>query len=131
MYPHDLRYTDTHEWARKEADIATVGISDYAVKQLSDIVFLELPKVGDNLKKGSPFGAIESVKAVFDLNSPVTGQVIEVNQGLADNLDLLQTDPYNQGWMVKVKLENQDEFQALMSTAEYEAFINQKVQEEH
>ncbi len=126
MYPADLKYTNTHEWARQETDIVTVGISGYAIKQLSDIVFLELPSVGDNLRKGSPFGAVESVKAVFDLNSPVTGKVIEVNQALADNLDLLQADPYGQGWMVKIKAENQDELQDLMTAADYEDYLKKE-----
>ncbi len=122
MYPADLKYTDTHEWVRIEekTGTVTVGISEYAVKQISDIVFLELPSVGDNLKKGSPFGAIESVKAVFDLNSPVTGEVTEVNQAITDNLDLLQTDPYGQGWMIKIKVESEDEFEALMNAVDYE-----------
>ncbi len=125
MYPTDLKYTVTHEWAgiEEKTGIVTVGIGEYAVKQLSDIVFLELPAVGDKLKKGEPFGAIESVKAVFDLNSPVTGEVVEVNQALSDNLDLLQTDPYGQCWMVRIKAENQEEIQALMNAGDYEDFI--------
>ena len=126
MYPPDLKYTDTHEWARLEENTVTVGISDYAVKQLSDIVFLELPAVGDNLKKGSPFGAVESVKAVFDLTSPVTGEVMETNRVLTDNLDLLQTDPYGQGWMIKIKIENQDEFQTLTNAADYEGCLKKE-----
>ncbi len=124
MYPGDLRYTKTHEWAmlEKEGDVVTVGITEYAVKQLSDIVFLELPGKGDEVKKDSPFGAIESVKAVFDLNSPVTGQVIEANQALNDNLDLLKTNPYNEGWMIKVRQKNPEEMQELMSSSDYEDF---------
>ena len=112
-----MKYTETHEWARTEKDtnIVTVGISQYAVEQLSDIVFLELPGAGDNLRKGSLFGAIESVKAVFDLTSPVTGEVIEINQALTDNLDLLKTNPYGEGWMLKAKVENQEELQTLMT----------------
>lgn len=128
MYPADLRYTETHEWARIEenTNIVTVGMTGYAIKQLSDIVFLELPGVADNLKKGSPFGAIESIKAVFDLNSPISGQVIEVNQVLGGNLNLLQTDPYDQGWMVKIKVEHQNEFWTLMSAVDYEAFLKKE-----
>ena len=122
MYPGDLKYTKTHEWAKleKEGDVVTVGITGYAVKQLSDIVFLELPAKGDEVKKDSPFGAVESVKAVFDLNSPVTGQVVETNQALNDNLDLLKTDPYSEGWMIKVRQKNPEEMQALMSSSDYE-----------
>ena len=124
MYPGDLRYTKTHEWARleKEESAVTVGVTEYAVKQLSDIVFLELPGKGDEVKKDSPFGAIESVKAVFDLNSPVTGQVIETNQALNDNLDLLKTNPYSEGWMIKVRQKNPEEMQELMSSSDYEDF---------
>ena len=125
MYPADLKYTETHEWARtrKDMNVVTVGISQYAVEQLSDVVFLELPGIGDNLMKDSPFGAIESVKAVFDLTSPVTGEVIEVNQALTDNLDLLKTDPYDEGWMLKVEVENQEELQTLMSAEDYQAYL--------
>lgn len=123
MYPADLKYTTTHEWVKEEKGVASIGLSDHAIKQLSDIVFLELPGVGDNASKGSSFGAIESIKAVFDLNSPVTGQVTEINQALIDNLDILQTDAYEQGWMVKVKLENPEELQDLMDAAAYEAFV--------
>ena len=125
MYPADLKYTETHEWARtrKDTNVVTVGISQYAVEQLSDVVFLELPGIGDNLMKDSPFGAIESVKAVFDLTSPVTGEVIEVNQALTDNLDLLKTDPYDEGWMLKVEVENQEELQTLMSAEDYQAYL--------
>ena len=126
MYPGDLRYTKTHEWARLEkgGDVVTVGITEYAVKQLSDIVFLELPGKGDEVEKDSPFGAIESVKAVFDLNSPVTGQIVEVNQTLNDNLDLLKTDPYRDGWMIKIRQENPEEMQSLMSSSDYEDFTS-------
>ncbi len=128
MYPADMKYTETHEWARTEKDtnIVTVGISQYAVEQLSDIVFLELPAVGDNLREGSSFGAIESVKAVFDLTSPVTGEVIEINQALTGNLDLLKTDPYGEGWMFKVKAENQEELQTLMSAEDYQAYLGKQ-----
>lgn len=119
MYPAELKYTETHEWVRMEENIVTIGISDYAVKQLTDIVFLELPGVGNDLKKGSAFGAIESVKAVFDLNSPVTGRVVEVNRAVTDNLDLLRNDPYGDGWMLKVKIESQDELHNLMSVEDY------------
>ena len=126
MYPPELKYTETHEWVRMEENIVTVGISDYAVKQLTDIVFLELPGVGDNLKKGSPFGAVESVKAVFDLNSPVTGRVVEVNRAVTDNLDLLRNDPYGGGWMLKIKAENQDELHNLMSAEDYIKIVSRE-----
>lgn len=124
MYPEDLKYTETHEWVKFEESQKTVavGITQYAVGQLSDIVFIELPKAGDRLKKGMPFGAIESVKAVFDLNSPVSGEVVEVNESLAADFDALKNDPYGKGWMMKVKTENQKELDALMNAEDYENF---------
>ena len=123
MYPPNLKYTSTHEWVVIDNGVATVGITGYAVEQLGEIVFLELPSVGDEAEKDSPFGAIESVKAVFDLNSPVTGEITEVNQTLNDNLDNLSTDPYGEGWVIKVKSEDADDAGALMDAAGYEQFI--------
>ena len=120
MYPSDLKYTETHEWVRKEkGGVVSVGITGFAVKSLSDIVFLELPGPGASLKKGAPFGAVESVKAVFDLNSPVTGRVLEVNDKLPENLDALKTDPYGEGWMLKVEMEEPGEIDGLMDEAKY------------
>ena len=128
MFPDELKYTKTHEWAKMEenTDIVIVGITDHAVKQLGDVVFLELPEIGHKIMKETGFGAIESVKAVFDLNSPVTGEVIETNQNLIDNLELLHKDPYKQGWMIKIKIENKNEFEALMNTSAYKSFLNEK-----
>ena len=128
MFPDELKYTKTHEWAKMEenTDIVIVGITDHAVKQLGDVVFLELPEIGHKIMKETGFGAIESVKAVFDLNSPVTGEVIETNQHLIDNLELLHKDPYKQGWMIKIKIENKNEFEALMNVSEYKSFLNEK-----
>ena len=128
MFPDELKYTKTHEWAKMEenTDIVIVGITDHAVKQLGDVVFLELPEIGHKMMKETGFGAIESVKAVFDLNSPVTGEVIETNQHLIDNLELLHKDPYKQGWMIKIKIENKNEFEALMNVSEYKSFLNEK-----
>ena len=128
MFPDELKYTKTHEWAKMEenTDIVIVGITDHAVKQLGDVVFLELPKIGHKIMKETGFGAIESVKAVFDLNSPVTGEVIETNQHLIDNLELLHKDPYKQGWMIKIKIENKNEFEALMNVSAYKSFLNEK-----
>lgn len=128
MYIENLRYADTHEWARLDegTNIVTVGISAHAVKQLRDIVFLELPKTGDTFKQGDSFGAIESVKAVFELISPVTGKIVDVNQPLVDNLELLKADPYDKGWMVKIQVEAPVELQNLMSAKDYEAFIERE-----
>ncbi len=120
MYPDDLKYTESHEWVRKEGDdVVSVGITEFAVEELGDVVFIELPEDGDTTGKGSPFGAIESVKAVVDLNSPVTGEITDVNSELADNLEVLNSDPYNEGWMIRIKLDDPDELDDLMDSAEY------------
>ena len=131
MFPCELKYTKTHEWAKMEenTDVVIVGITDHAVKQLGDIAFLELPEAGDKVKKGSPFGAIESIKAVFDLTSPVTGEIIETNQQIIDNLELFNKDPYKQGWMIKIKIENKNEFESLMDASAYESFVKEKGEE--
>lgn len=103
MIPNDRQYLETHEWAKKEGDLVVLGITDFAVKHLTDLVYIKLPAVGDQLKKGDRFGEIESVKAVSDLMSPVDGEVVEVNADLVDALDRVANDPYNAGWMVKVR----------------------------
>ncbi len=104
MSTTDLKYTESHEWVRIEGDSATIGITAHAAESLSDLVYLGLPASGDTLAAGESFGEIESVKAVSDLNSPVSGEVTEVNDSLPDNLGVINTDPYGEGWMVKVKL---------------------------
>ena len=120
MYPKDLKYTKTHEWIKVENDVGTVGITDFAVKKLTDLVYIELPAVGEKITQGSPFGSIESVKAVSDLNSPVSGEVIEVHEELTQQIDLISKDPYGEGWMIKVKLENPEELNNLMNSEDYE-----------
>jgi glycine cleavage system H protein len=105
-YPEDLRYLDTHEYVRLEGEIATIGITAFAVDQLGDIVFLELPEIGDALTKGDSFGTIESVKAVEDLNSPVTGTVIERNEALIESPEQLAEDPYGEGWLLKLRVND-------------------------
>ena len=120
-----LRYTDTHEWARAEptGGMVTVGITDYAIEQLGDIVYLELPKIADKVNKGVPFGTIESVKAASDLYSPLSGEIVEVNEALPDKLDLFKADPYGQSWMVKIKPDNSTQFESLMDAAAYEEYV--------
>ncbi len=118
-----MKYTKTHEWVGVSGDIATIGLSDFAVKELSDIVFIEFAEEGKKIKRGSPFGTIESVKAAFDLNSPVSGEVIEVNSALSDNLNLLKDEPYEKGWLIKVKIENPDELKDLMNFEKYQEFL--------
>lgn len=118
-YPDDLKYLDSHEYARLEGEIATIGISAFAVDQLGDIVFLELPEVGDAVSKGEKFGTVESVKAVEDLNSPVTGTVIESNSALLDTPEQLADDPYGEAWLIKVRVDDLSDLEDALSASEY------------
>jgi len=120
-YPDNLKYLDTHEYARVDEDeaIVTVGVSAFAIDQLGDIVFLELPEVGDTVEKGEKFGTVESVKAVEDLKSPVTGDVLERNDQLIDAPEQIADDPYGDAWLIKVKAENLDELDDALSAEEY------------
>ena len=118
MYPSDLKYTKEHEWIRIEGDQAHVGITDYAQKQLGDVVYLELPDVGRTVKKGDVFGTIESVKAVSELYSPVSGEVTEVNTRLAEKPEAVNTDPHG-SWMIVVKVGNSGETSDLLDAAQY------------
>jgi glycine cleavage system H protein len=122
-FPEDVRYTDDHEWAKQEGDIIKVGISDYAQDQLGDIVFAELPEVGETFDKGAEFGTLESVKAVSELYLPVSGEIISVNEAIADAPELVNTDPYGDGWMVTVKPSNAGELDALMDKEAYIAML--------
>ncbi|MBW4499728.1 MAG: glycine cleavage system protein GcvH [Scytonema hyalinum WJT4-NPBG1] len=118
-YPEDLRYLDTHEYVRLEGEIATIGITAFAVDQLGDIVFLELPEIGDALTKGDSFGTIESVKAVEDLNSPVTGTVIERNEALIESPEQLAEDPYGEGWLLKLRVNDPGDIDDALTAGEY------------
>lgn len=118
-YPEDLRYLDTHEYVRLEGEIATIGITSFAVDQLGDIVFLELPDIGDALTKGETFGSVESVKAVEDLNSPVTGTVIERNETIVESPEQVADDPYGESWLVKVRVNDPGEIDDAMTAKEY------------
>ena len=104
MRPDDCKYLESHEWCKTDGDIATIGITDFAVAHRSDLVFLDLPATGTAVTAGEPFGEIESVKAVSDLNSPVTGEVVEINEVLTENLELLANEPFGEAWMIKVKV---------------------------
>ena len=115
-----LKYAATHEWARVEGDVVVMGISAYAVEKLTDIVYVDLPDAGTAVRAGEPFGEIESVKAVSDLVSPVDGEVIERNEALADDPTGVSTDPYEAGWMVKIRATDLSGLDALMSLADYE-----------
>jgi glycine cleavage system H protein len=118
-YPEDLKYTKDHEWARVEGARVTVGITQFAQEQLGDVVYVELPKVGSALKKGEPFGVVESTKAVSELFAPVSGKVIEVNDALVDHPEAINSDPYKDGWMVKVDGADAKDLAELMSAASY------------
>ena len=121
MAPENLKYTKTHEWVAVEGDTATIGISDFAVHLLSDLVYADLPAVGKKVAQGQPFGEVESVKAVSDLYAPVSGEVIARNDALPDNLDLLTKDPFGEGWMVKVRVADASELSKLLDHAAYKA----------
>ncbi len=126
MTPEDLKYSKTHEWARLEGDIVTVGLTDFALEHLQDLVFLELPEAGAPLIKGESFGQIESVKAVSDINSPVNGEVVEVHDELVDDLDKLKADPYGEGWLVKIKASDPSELDELMDAQAYEKYCREE-----
>jgi glycine cleavage system H protein len=123
MYPSNYRYTKQHEWIDVKGDTGTVGITDYAQHELGDVVFVELPKVGAKLTAGKALGTVESVKAVSEIYSPVSGEVAEVNGSLGDSPEKINTDPHGAAWLVKLKLSNPGELSGLMDAAGYESFI--------
>ena len=126
MYPDNLRYTKDHEWIRVSGSEGTIGVSFFAQKELGDVVFVELPKPGTKLAAGDEFGTIESVKAVSELYAPVSGEVIEVNETLSDNPEIVNEDPYDRGWMLRVKLADESEPGKLMDAAAYRALVGEK-----
>jgi glycine cleavage system H protein len=123
MYPTDLRYARTHEWARKEGDLVVVGITKYAVDLLTDLVYLDLPEVGEHTFAGSSFGEVESVKAVSDLYAPVAGEVVEVNQAVVQDPTVIASDPYGKGWLIKIRPEAGAAFDELLTAEQYEQQI--------
>ncbi len=126
MYPQEFLYTKEHEWIRVDESIGTIGITDYAQKELGDIVFVELPKKGDHVTATEPFGTVESVKAVSEIYSPITGEVIAVNPRLQNNPELLNADPHGEAWLVRVRLSDHHEIEKLMGADEYEAFLREE-----
>jgi glycine cleavage system H protein len=128
--PEDLKYTREHEWIVLDGDVATVGITDHAQEQLGDVVYVELPGVGDHVEKSEPFGVVESTKAVSDVYAPVSGEVTEVNDDLPDNPELVNEDPYGDGWLVKIKVGDLADLADLLTAAEYRAFIEAPEEEE-
>jgi len=122
-YPEDLRYTKEHEWVRVAGDIGTIGITEHAQKELGDIVYVDLPKVGAHIEQGKSLGSVESVKAVSDIYSPVSGEVTEVNEVLAQAPEKLNQDPHGAAWLVKLRLSAPDEAKGLLSAADYQAYV--------
>jgi glycine cleavage system H protein len=123
MYPKELKYDREHEWVRLEGDVATIGISDFAQDQLGEVVYVDLPSVGEAVSTGESFGEVESVKSVSELFSPISGEIVEVNEALEDAPETVNEDCYNAGWMIKVKVEDTAEVEALMDADDYEAYI--------
>ena len=124
----ELKYTNDHEWAHVEGDVLVMGITDYAQDSLGEIVYIELPSEGDEITKGDPFGAVESTKAVSDLYAPVSGDVVEVNEALFDSPELINTDPYGEGWIIKVKVYDPGELDDLMNFVDYNDFIEKEME---
>lgn len=121
-YPEEFKYTEDHEWVMVEEDVVTIGITDFAQDQLGDVVFVELPEVGDQLHSGKPFGVVESVKAVSDVYAPVSGEVVEVNDDLPDDPEMINKSPYEDGWMLKIRIVDSAELEDLMDAGAYQAF---------
>ena len=125
MYPDDLHYTEDHEWIRVEGDTGVVGITQFAQEQLGDIVFVELPEAGETLSAGDTSGSIESVKAVSDIFCPIGGEIIEVNEALDGTPEIVNTDPYGDGWIFKIKFSDPGDLEDLMNVAAYQAFLKE------
>jgi glycine cleavage system H protein len=123
-YPSDLKYHEEHDWARIDGDIATFGITWYAQDQLGEVVFFDLPEVGKQVRRGDPYAEVESVKAVSDVIAPLSGEIVEVNEGLSDAPENVNEDPYGEGWLVKIKLSDVSEVEDLMDATTYEGSLS-------
>jgi glycine cleavage system H protein len=119
MWPEDLKYTESHEWAKVEGDVVTTGFTEFAVTHLSDLVFIDLPEVGDTVTQNESYAEVESVKAVADVNAPVSGEIVEVNEALSDDVETISRDCYDEGWIVKIKMSNPSEMDNLMDAKKY------------
>jgi glycine cleavage system H protein len=128
LIPEDLKYTSEHEWAREEGENIVIGITDYAQEALGELVYIELPSEGDEINKGDAFGAVESTKSVSDLFAPLSGEVVEVNEALLDSPELINEDPYGEGWMIKVKPFEQGELSDCMDFEEYTEIVEQELE---
>ncbi len=129
MYPPEYRYTNDHEWIRMEGSVGTIGITDYAQSELGDVVFVDLPKVGAQVKAGQSFGTVESVKAVSEIFTPVSGVVTEINTALSNSPEKINQDPYGAAWLVKIRMADPKEAAGLMDAAAYEAYVAEKAKE--
>ena len=122
--PENVSYSDSHEWIQVESDIATIGITDFAQSELGDIVFVELPEIGEYVKRGETFGTVEAVKTVEDLIAPLSGEVLEANEMLEEDAEQTNKDPYGAGWMIKIRIEDEEQLEELLSPSEYSDIIN-------
>jgi glycine cleavage system H protein len=125
-FPKELRYTKTHEWVRREGNYVTVGITDYAQKEISDVVFVELPKIGNGVQLAKPVAVVESVKAAFDIYAPVSGKVLKVSTELESNPALVNQDPYGRGWFLEIEMTNPSEWDSLLTAEDYERLLKQE-----
>ena len=123
--PESVSYSDSHEWVQVESDIATIGITDFAQSELGDIVFVELPEIGEYAKRGETFGTVEAVKTVENLISPISGEVLEANETLEEDAGQINKDPYGAGWMIKIRIEYEEQIEELLSPSEYADVINE------
>ena len=121
--PNELKYTEDHEWVKIDGDIAVIGITDHAQSELGDIIFIEFPEVNNRIEKTEPFGTIEAVKTVADLFAPISGKILEINEALEDSPELVNSDAYGEGWVVKVSVDNPNELKELLSSENYEKLI--------
>lgn len=126
MYPEENLYSKDHEWILVQNDVATIGITDYAQHELGDVVYVDLPEVGDTFEANDPFGSVESVKAVSEIFCPIGGEVIEVNKKLESSPELINESPHLQAWMIKIRIANTDELKSLLSAEEYEEYIQEQ-----
>jgi glycine cleavage system H protein len=127
--PPGLKYSKEHEWVASEENLATIGITDHAQEQLGEIVYIELPSIGDKVSKDDPFGVVESVKAVSDIYAPVSGTVVEINEDLAESPEAVNEDPYGDGWLIKVRMSDTSDLEDLMENEEYEEMIAREKEE--
>jgi glycine cleavage system H protein len=122
--PENLRYSKDHEWVLVDGDTATIGITDYAQQSLGDVVYIDMPRVGDSFDTHESFGSVESVKAVSEIFTPLAGEIVEVNDGLNDAPESVNSDPYGAGWMIKIRMKNSGEADRMLSSEEYEEYLN-------